>query len=208
MKRDWRISSCPTRVYTDDFSSYKMCGNSGCKLDVVETLFFAYLENVELSLEKYIEQIRNLEVSKEDLQKTKDAKKQTKLMQVDKLKKRRKKIRTLIEEEFYEDAEEESEKRQEVKDLYKTIKELEEEIDEMDRQEEESETVQVDRILRNIKNFLQGKHLTMDKKEQNEILHEIVDHIKYSKNGRSAEVEIKVQLKEEVKEIMDVIGVQ
>ena len=185
-----------------------MCGNSGCKLDVVETLFFAYLENVELSLEKYIEQIRNLEVSKEDLQKTKDAKKQTKLMQVDKLKKRRKKIRTLIEEEFYEDAEEESEKRQEVKDLYKTIKELEEEIDEMDRQEEESETVQVDRILRNIKNFLQGKHLTMDKKEQNEILHEIVDHIKYSKNGRSAEVEIKVQLKEEVKEIMDVIGVQ
>ena len=43
----------------------------------------------------------------------------------------------------------------------------------------------------------------MDKKEQNEILHEIVDHIKYSKNGRSAEVEIEVQLKEEVKEIME-----
>ena len=43
----------------------------------------------------------------------------------------------------------------------------------------------------------------MEKKILNDILHEFVDHIEYSKNGRKAEVKIKVFLKDEVNEIMN-----
>ena len=49
LNRDWRISSCTTRVYSDDFTTYKMCGNSGSKLDVVEKLFYKFLESLETS---------------------------------------------------------------------------------------------------------------------------------------------------------------
>ena len=202
LNRDWRISSCTTRVYSDDFSTYKMCGNSGSKLDVVENLFYKYLEGLETLLEDHIENIKNEKISIVDLQQAKEAKKQMKRMQVEKMKQKRKKIRDLIEDDFYED-DEELEKRQEMKELYKQIKNMEREIEEMDLEEEASEAVQVEKSLQYIKNFLQGKHITMDKKILNDILHEFVDHISYSKVGRSAEVKIKVYLKDEVNEIMN-----
>ena len=123
-------------------------------------------------------------------------------MQVEKMKQKRKKIRDLIEEDFYEE-DEESEKRQEMKELYKQIKILENEIIEMDLEEEASETVLVEKSLTYIKNFLQGKHITIDKRVLNNILHELVDHISYSKVGRTSEVKIKVHLKNEVKEIVN-----
>ena len=138
-----RISSCTTRVYSDDFSTYKMCGNSGSKLDVVENLFYKYLEGLETLLEDHIENIKNEKISIVDLQQAKEAKKQMKRMQVEKMKQKRKKIRDLIEDDFYED-DEELEKRQEMKELYKQIKNMEREIEEMDLEEEASEAVQVE----------------------------------------------------------------
>ena len=203
--KSWRISSCTTRNYTDDFTSYKMCGNRGCKLDMVEALFYNSIESLELQLEDYIEQIKNQEISNEDLKKVKESRKQTKIMQVDKMKKKRKKIRDLIEDDFYED-DEEMEKMQEMKDMHLQIRALEKEIEEMDKQEEESEAVQVEKILKNIKDFLQGKHIRMEKKEQNEILHKFIDKIEYRKKGKNAKVEIEIVLKEEVKEILDEMG--
>ena len=107
---------------------------------------------MKLQLEDHIENIKNEKISIADLQKAKESKKQMKRMQIEKMKQKRKKIRDLIEDDFYED-DEELEKRQEMKELYKQIKASENEIEEMDLAEEESEAVQVENTLNTSKTF-------------------------------------------------------
>lgn len=199
-KRDWRISSCTTRNYNEDFTSYKMCGNSGTKLDMVEKLFYTSLEGVEKELADHMELIRTKKVSNEDLQKSKDVKLKSKILQVESLIKKSDKIEELIEEGFYDD-EKEKKKKFERKEMINQIKVIKNEIDQMKNEEEDSEIVQIEKVLNNIRRFLQGKS-TMDKKEQNEILSEFVETIVYSKKGRNSEVEIEIHLKEDIKELL------
>jgi site-specific DNA recombinase len=197
----WRISSCTTRVWADDFSSYKMCGNSGCHLSIVEKLFFASLTQIETNLEQYVHLINTQELSDVEKQKKKDEKKKIMMLQIDKLKKKRKRILQLIEDGDFYDEDEEVEKVKETKLMQNQIKDMERDLDEMNQMEQESETVQVERVLDKIKKFMQGKS-EMDKRQQNDILTDFIDKIVYSKNGKNADVEIEVYMKEEIQEIL------
>jgi site-specific DNA recombinase len=201
-KNLWRIASCSTRIWAEDFSSYKMCGNSGCHLSIVEKLFFASLNGIEKNLKEYVHLINTKELSDDEKQKKKEEKKKIMLLQIDKLKKKRKKILQWIEEgDMYED-DEEIEKIKETKEMQNQIKVLEKEFAEMNQKEQESETVQVEKVLEKIKMFTQGNS-DMDEREQNEILTDFIDKIVYSKKGKDAEVEIEIYLKEEIQEILN-----
>lgn len=197
----WRISSCTTRNWADDFSSYKMCGNSGSHLSITESLFFASLNEIEKNLENYVHLINTKEISDDDKQKKKDEKKKITILQIDKLKKKRKKILQWIEEGDMYDDDEELEKIKETKEMQVQIKNLETVLLELEHQEQESETVQIEKVLSNIRRFMQGKS-EMQEREQNDLLHEFIDKIVYSKNGKNAEVEIEIYLKEEIQEIL------
>lgn len=199
--REWRISSCTTRVYNEDFTKHEMCGNSGCKLHFVEKMIFSTLEKIKLDIEKYINLVQDNVISNEGLQKSKDAQKNAKMLQIQNLKKKRKKIQQLIEDDFY-DAEEEIEKMQELKMMKKDMAALEKEIEQMNIIEEESETKQLERVLNNIKRFLEGKD-TITEIEQNEILSEFIYRIVYRKAGKNAKIEIEIHMKDNIKEIFN-----
>ena len=81
------------------------------------------------------------------------------------------------------------------------IKNLESVLLDLEHQEQESESLQIEKVLENLRKFMQGKS-EMNEREQNDILHEFIDKIVYSKNGKNAEVEIEVYLKEEIQDIL------
>lgn len=201
----WRVSSCETRVYNDDFTQYKMCGNSGCKLKFVEALFYPLLEDIEKSIDDYIELIKQKKLSNKEMQKIKKNQKEGKAQQIQKLKTRRKNIINNIEMGDIYEEDEVPEKRNEVKLLLSEIKKLESELALMNEEEEQSETVQIDKVKSNIRKFLTGKETGMPAKEQNEILKEFIQDIVYKKAGKNAEVEIEVHLKENIKEMFEEI---
>jgi DNA invertase Pin-like site-specific DNA recombinase len=204
-KKEWRISSCQQRNYSDDFTTYKMCKNSGCKLKFVEALFYPLLENIEKSIDNYIELIKQKKLSNKEMQKIKKTQKEGKAQQIQKLKRRRKNIIDNIEiGDFYEE-EEVPEKRNEVKLLLSEIKKLESELTLMNEEEEQSETVQIEKVKTNIRKFLTGKETGMPAREQNEILKEFIQDIVYKKAGKDAAVEIEVHLKENIKEMFEEI---
>jgi DNA invertase Pin-like site-specific DNA recombinase len=196
--REWRISSCQARMYNEDCTKYKMCGNSGCKLDIVEQLFYKSLKTISDQLENYIDLVKNKNIPTEEIQKSRDAVKKSKELQIEKLKRKRKKILSMIEDESY-DEDEEKEKIKEIKQIKFDIIEFEKEIEELNTMKEESETVQVEKILKNIKDFMDGKSKMSDR-EKNEILTEFVEDVLYKKEGRNARVEIEVILKSEIRE--------
>lgn len=199
--REWRINSCTTRVYNEEYTNYKMCGNSSCKLHLIETLLYKSLEKTAQQLENYIYLIEQKKISNIELLKTKDKQKQGKEQQIKDLTKRRKNILNNLEEGIYED-EEKEEKKQQVKNIMIQIKTIEIEIKEMTIIQQESDTAHVERVLNNIKLFLTGKNTSMSAKEQNEILKEFIDDILYRKENKNAEVKIKVILKDFVKEMI------
>lgn len=196
-----RISSCKTRVYNDDFTKYKMCGNSGAELENIEVLFYDWMEKTSSKIEEYIDLIKKMQISGSGMEKTKEAQKNAKMQQMQQMKKKRKKIQGLIEEDFYE-GDEELEKVREVKQLQNKIKEIESEIEELEEKEGESEIQYVERVLENIKKFFSGKNdSSINEKELNNILSEFISEIKYKKNGRWATCEIEVRLKDSLDEI-------
>lgn len=197
-----RISSCNTRVYNDDFITYKMCGNSGTMLENVEKLFYKTLEETKLQIENYIEEIKKIQISGNKTGKTLETQKNIKLQQIEQMKKKRKKINDLIEDSHY-DEDEEIEKRREAKQLQNRIKELEIEIQELEEKEGESEIEHVEKVLININKFFEGKKDSeISEKILNEILTEFISDITYRKNGRWAEIEIKVHLKDDIQEVV------
>jgi site-specific DNA recombinase len=209
-KQEWRINSCTTRIYNEEGTKYTMCRNSGCKLHFVESLFFATLENIAKQLEDYIELVKEKKISNEDAQKTKEAKKNAKLVQIDKLKKKRRKMMELIEEGFYDDEDEEKEKMQEIKSIQHEIVALKKEVEEIIEVQESSATVQIEKVLYKIREILLGKGIgsVMDERKVNELLHDFIDKIYYSKDGRNAEPKIHVHLKEDIQEVLKEIDSQ
>jgi site-specific DNA recombinase len=201
--KEWRISSCKTRNYNDDFTKYKMCGNGGCKLEIVEKLFFASLKEIKKDIEKHIDLIEKKKITSQDATKKKEALKKSKILKIDHLKKRRKNIIANLEDEFYE-GDEINEKRQEAKQILNEIKILENEILEIDFNKEETETNQINFILDNIKKFLSGSS-TMNEKEQNEILSDFIHDIIYTKtkDNNKFNILLEIHLKENIKEIID-----
>jgi site-specific DNA recombinase len=200
--REWRIGSCTTRNYNEDFTSYKMCGNSSCKLSIVEQLFYKTLEKVDNKLEQHLHLLKEHEISDDEFLKKQNEKEKATNLQIDNLKKKRKRILQLIEQGDVYEADEEVEKMQEIKEIQIQIKQLEKELQEVNEVNEASETLHVEKILGNIRKFLKGKGAGMTEREQNEILHEFVNKIVYSKEGRHGEVHIEVHLKEEIEEII------
>jgi site-specific DNA recombinase len=201
--KEWRISSCKTRNHNSDFTKYKMCGNSGCKLDIIDKLFHASLKGIKEELEKYIDLIQTKRISDKDASKKKETMKNSKSLKIDALKKKRKNIISMLEDEMYE-GEEINEKRQETKLIQNQIKILEKEIQEINTLEEQSEIKQIEFVLGNIEMFLTGKgNSKMSEKEKNEILGEFIQDIIYKKAGKSAEVQIEIALKENIQEMFN-----
>jgi site-specific DNA recombinase len=203
-KREWRISSCQNRIYNEEnYMEYEMCKNSGCKLHIVETLFYSLLEKYEKQIEGYIELVKNSKISKTDLEKTKAAYIKSQIVKRDHLKDKRRNILDNIEEGFYE-GEAKEEKRAQVRMIVAEIRDIEIKLEDLEAEEEESETVQIENVLNLIKKFISGRNNPrMSEKEQNEILSEFVEDIYYRKTGRWAEPTIEVQLKSNMKEVME-----
>jgi site-specific DNA recombinase len=204
-KREWRISSCQNRIYNEEnYMEYEMCKNSGCKLHIVETLFYSLLEKYEKQIEGYIELVKNRKMlSKNDLENKKAAYIKSQTAKRDHLKNKRRNILDNIEEGFYE-GEAKEEKRYQVRMIVAEIREIEAKLEDLEIEQEESETAQIENVLNLIKRFISGRNNPkMSEKEQNEILSEFVEDIYYRKTGRWAEPTIEVMLKSNMKEIME-----
>jgi site-specific DNA recombinase len=198
-----RISSCKYRNYDQDFVEYTMCGNSGGILEPIEKLFYDYLEQTEKQIEKYIDLIKEIQLSGGKMGISKESQINSKVLQVQQMKKKRKKIGELIEDGFYDDVDEEIEKVRERKQLLNRINELEAEIQELREKEGDSEIQHIERVLDNIKKVFQGRNNpNITEKEMNDVLSDFIEKITYEKQGRFAkEIKIKVFLKDDISEI-------
>jgi site-specific DNA recombinase len=198
----FRISSCKTRTYDDDFIKYKMCGNSGGELENLEVLFYASLKETKAQILNYIDLIKNIQDSGANAGKNLETQKGIKFQQIQQMQKKRKKIQSLLEEEMYE-GEEEIEKIREVKQLANRIKALKEEMERLNEKQGESELEHVERVVNQIDMFFDGIKNCASEKTLNEILNEFVSKIFYRRNGRGAQVEVEVYLKDEIQEIIN-----
>ena len=198
-----RITSCQTRVYSDDFIQYKMCGNSGGELESLEVLFYASLKETKAQIENYIDLIKNIQSSEARAGKSLETQKGIKFQQIQQMAKKRKKIQEYLEIDDFYDAEEEIEKIREVKELANRIKALKNEMEQLEEKKGESELEHVERVLNNINKFFEGTKNSASGKVLNEILNEFVSKILYRKNGRGAQVEVEVYLKDEIQEIIN-----
>lgn len=199
----FRISSCKTRNYDDDFIKYKMCGNSGGELEALETLFYASLKETKAQVENYIDLIKSIQASGAKAGKTVEAEKGVKFQQIQQMQKKRKNIQMYLEDDDFYDAEQRIEKVREVKQLANRIQALKAEIEQMNEKQGESELDQVKKVLNNINMFFDGTKNSASGKVLNEILNEFVHEIRYKRNGRGAEVQVKVYLKDWVQEIIN-----
>ena len=120
----FRISSCKTRHYADDFIKYKMCGNSGGELEALETLFYASLKETKAQVENYIDLIKSIQASGAKAGKTVEAEKGVKFQQIQQMQKKRKNIQMYLEDDDFYDAEQRIEKVREVKQLANEFKPL------------------------------------------------------------------------------------
>ena len=198
----FRISSCKTRHYADDFIKYKMCGNSGGELEKIEILFYASLRETKAQILNYIDLIKNIQASGANAGKNIETQKGVKFQQIQQMQKKRKKIQSLLEEEMYE-GEEEIEKIREVKQLANRIKALKEEMEQLNEKQGESELEHVERVVTGIDMFFDGIKNCASEKVLNEILNEFIKEIVYRRKGRGSEAEIEVYLKDWVQEILE-----
>ena len=199
----FRISSCKTRHYDDDFIKYKMCGNSGGELEPIEKLFYASLQETKAEIENYIELIKRIQTSGAKAGKTVEAEKGVKFQQIQQMQKKRKNIQEYLEEEGFYDDEQKIEKVREVKQLANRINALKAEIEQLNEKQGESELEQVEKVLNDINMFFDGTKNSASGKVLNEILNEFIQEIRYRRNGRGAEIEVKVYLKDWIQEIMN-----
>ena len=199
----FRISSCKTRVYDEDFIKYKMCGNSGGELDSLEVLFYATLRETRRKIDDYIHLIKDIQASGAKVGKSLETQKNVKLQQIQQMQKKRNKIREFLEQGDIYEGEEEIEKIREVKQLANRIKSLMEEIGQLEEKKGESELKHVERVITQIDTFFEGVKGSASGKVLNEILTEFISKIVYRKNGRGSEVEIEVYLKDEIQEIIN-----
>lgn len=203
--KEWRISSCKTRNYKDDFIKYDMCGNGGCKLYLIEKLFYTSLKVIENQLELYIDLVHKNKIADKDASKKKETLKKSMSLKIDHLKNKRKNIVSMLEDGFYE-GDEIKEKKQETKMIQHQIKILEDELEQTKVLDEQSETHQIEWVLDNIRKFLTGEN-TMSEKEKNEILGEFIHDILYKKTkiGKTFDIQIEIVLKENIKEVYEEI---
>jgi DNA invertase Pin-like site-specific DNA recombinase len=199
----FRISSCKTRHYDDDFIKYKMCGNSGGELDSLEVLFYATLRETRREIDNYIYLIKEIQASGAKAGKSLETQKNVKLQQIEQMKKKRKNIQGFLEDGDYYEGEEKIEKIREVKQLANRIKSFMEEIGELEKKKGDSELQHVKRVITQIDTFFEGVKNSASGKVLNEILNEFISKIVYRRNGRGSEVEIEVYLKDEIQEIIN-----
>lgn len=199
----FRISSCKTRHYDEDFIKYKMCGNSGGELEPIEKLFYVSLQETKAEIENYIELIKEIQASGAKGGKTLEAEKGVKFQQIQQMQKKRKNIQMYLEEPDFYDAEQRIEKVREVKQLANRIQALKAEIEQMNEKQGETELERVEKVLNNINMFFDGVKNSVSGKVQNEILNEFIQEIRYRKNGRGAEIKIQIFLKDWIQEIIN-----
>jgi len=199
----FRISSCKTRHYDEEFVKYTMCGNSGGELEPIEKLFYASLKETKAQIENYIDLIKNIQASGAKAGKTLEAEKGVKFQQIQQMQKKRKNIQMYLEDDDFYDAEQRIEKVREVKHLANRIQALKAEIEQMNEKQGESELEHVEKVLNNINMFFDGTKNSASEKVLNEILNEFIHEIRYGRNGRGSEIKVKVYLKEWVQEIIN-----
>lgn len=196
----WRISSCQARVYNEECTSYRMCGNSGVRLDDFEAAFWLALSEVKNEIQSHLNLIKSTTISNEKAQQNKLAQKKSKQLQIQQIKKKRKRIADYLEDGDFYEPEEVPVKEAEVKSLAAQIKEIENEVLVLDEQREENELEGIERIVTTIEGFLSGEFKNKDKKEANEILCKFIKDIVYSKPKGTKQFTINILLKEYVTE--------
>jgi DNA invertase Pin-like site-specific DNA recombinase len=195
-----RISSCQTRTYNDDFSSYTVCKNGGSNLEPFENIVFGALEMRVKQLEKYIDLINNTEIDEKKQQIKKESMKIAKEKQIEEWKRTIKNINKNLEKGTYLDEEEEDEKRDEIIDLKNMIKVLHTSLQKEDAEEFISESSAATQIMDKIKKFLSGRtNAFMKEEEKNDILSEFLEAIIYTKKGN--EIFLKAAWKKDTDEI-------
>ena len=195
-----RITSCQTRHYSDDLTTYSICINGGCNLEPFEELFYLELKKQEKKLKDYLEDIQ------EATTKTRTAKmkKQTQTLSsqkmIQQLKTQMENIQKGFELGIY--AGQEEEKAKEIKKLKAQIKMKSEEVKEAKANEDVSEGDKINFILDNINKFLNNPFLPQV--EANEILLQLIETIFYKKEGKEPTLDI--VWKDKVKEVIQQIA--
>lgn len=197
-----RITTCQTRTYNDDFTSYTVCKNGGCNLELFEELFYTALEKRVQQLEKYVELIKNNEVDETKKQLKKESMKLAKEKQINDWKTLIRKINKNIEAGTYLDEEEEDEKRKEIGELKNKIKTLSADLQKDESEEFVSEATFVERVIEKMKKFLSGKdNAFMREEEKNDILNDFLEAIIYTKLDK--EIKLKAVWKDGIDEIIN-----
>jgi DNA invertase Pin-like site-specific DNA recombinase len=184
-----RISSCQTRTYSDDLSSYEVCKNSGANLEAFEILFYAPFKQKIERLQDHIELIKSAQIPDDQRIELKEKDIRAKIKMISQLNTQVNNIQKGFELGIYEG--QEVEKANEIKKKKRDIELLEREIKDLKAEKNESQADHFDSILDNMKKFFSGKeNPKISERELNEILQEVIEAILYKKEGREIEIDI------------------
>ena len=193
-----RITSCQTKHYNEDFTSYTVCKNKGANLTQFEMLFYSILEKQVKKLTDYVELINTVKINEDQQKLQLEKQRLAKEKQVKQWKTKIRKIGEMIENGVYDDDPEmEKEKYKEIDDLKSKIKSLAKEVQEDKTLAGISEAERLDKILYKMKQFLLGKdHNFMSEKEKNELLGEFIETIIYQK--LDDQIHLKMKWKDDI----------
>lgn len=184
-----RISSCLTRSYSDDLTSYEVCKNSGANLETFEILFYTAFSQRIKKLQDHIDLIKTAEVPQDQRVDLRNRQIKEKKNMIQHLTGNFVKIQQGFELGIYEG--QEVQKANEIKKIKNNIKILENEIEEIKAEKDNNEADHLEEILNNMKKFFAGKdNPKISGKEANEILRDFIETILYKKEGREIAIEI------------------
>jgi DNA invertase Pin-like site-specific DNA recombinase len=166
-----RISSCQTRNYNSSHTSYSMCGNRGCNLDLFEQVFYSHFKKYVDKLEQYRNLIRESNHSQEiDYQQEIDSKeKQVKKIQSD--------IKR-VQQGFIMEIFTQEEAHKQISGFKNRIKIIQDEISSLQTKDEHSELDIIEIKLSQLRKIF-NNNSEISEREINEILKEFIETIIY-----------------------------
>lgn len=177
-----RISSCLTRYYNDDLTSYTVCENGSGNVEQFEKLFFALFKKYINELETYYSEIEKVDKPNQEDAHNRIAflEKQIKKVQGD-----IKRVQKGYVMEIFTEEEAQAETK-----AYKTqIANMEKELEELKQKDVESDSDYLKGVIDKLNAFMIG-HDEMPEAQANEILKQYIEAIKYKKVDSEMEIEV------------------
>lgn len=190
-----RINSCQTRIYSKEQDKYEMCKNGGMNVADFEKIFYRLFEREIDKIKEYRELITNSNQDKIE----KDYK--SDIVSLEKQIKKLTQDIKRVQQGFVAQIFTEQEAQEQIKNYNLQIKNSKTQIEELKVLENDSSIDFLDVIINKMEMFIQGKD-TMEEKEANRILRELIDAIYYKKvnDHEDGVVKIDIHWKHDIEE--------